>query len=163
MEIQGYESYLIYDDGRVYSKKSNRFLKERGIDKYKRYITYQLYDKKGFKREHRKHRLLAQHYIPNPENKSHVNHIDGDRTNNHISNLEWLTHIENQNAYMPIQKNNKSGHKKISFNKGGYWYFTTIYYGNRISKYFKNKTDALCYKYIILLRIKAGHFDRLIS
>lgn len=43
----------------------------------------------------RLHRLLAEHFIPNPENKPNINHIDGNRQNNNLSNLEWVTSKEN--------------------------------------------------------------------
>lgn len=41
------------------------------------------------------HRLIAELFIPNPENLPHINHKDGDRFNNHFSNLEWCTHQQN--------------------------------------------------------------------
>lgn len=42
------------------------------------------------------HRIIAQAFIPNPEHKLYVNHIDGDKYNNIVSNLEWVTASENQ-------------------------------------------------------------------
>lgn len=47
------------------------------------------------------HRLVAEAFIPNPDNLSEVNHIDSNRANNHVSNLEWVSHSENmKHAYV---------------------------------------------------------------
>lgn len=49
----------------------------------------------GSGRTHRVHRLVAKAFIPNPKKKRTVNHKDGDKTNNHVDNLEWATYSEN--------------------------------------------------------------------
>lgn len=55
------------------------------------------------------HRLVAAAFIPNPENKPCIDHIDGDRANNHADNLRWVTVKENQNN--PITKSKWIGKK----------------------------------------------------
>lgn len=59
-----------------------------------KYIT-DILCKDGTRSSRRRHRLVAEAFIPNPEGKSDVNHIDGNGHNNCISNLEWTSHKEN--------------------------------------------------------------------
>jgi len=144
MEIEGYPNYLIYDDGRVWSKKSNKFLKHQ-INNFG-YFTIGLTDVK-VRKFFKIHRLVAIHYIPNTENKPDVNHIDGDKSNNNIKNLEWMTRSENCNAFKKTPTINTSGEKNITFNKSHkLWVYQKIHYGKRMVKYFKTFEEACEYK-----------------
>ena len=106
MEINNYQDYLIYRDGRVFNKRYNRFLKP--CKNTHGYLRVDLC-KNGKHKNFLNHRLVAIHYIDNPENKPCVDHIDGNKTNNNISNLRWVTKIENENAFQPLKKTNTSG------------------------------------------------------
>jgi len=99
--------YLIYPDGRVYSELSNKFL---SIHKAKNgYLNLHLYiDRKVVNKGI--HQLVAETYIPNPENKSTVNHRDGNKENNYDWNLQWMTQGENnQHSYDTGLKKAPSG------------------------------------------------------
>ena len=94
-DVVGYEGlYTVSEDGRIYSHISNKFLKPN-VTKCG-YATVQLFKNKTGKRL-LIHRLVAQAFIPNPENKEQVNHKDENKLNNQISNLEWNSRKENMN------------------------------------------------------------------
>ena len=59
------------------------------------YLTVSLLTNDGLKRTHYLHRLIAEYFIPNPLNKKCINHKDGNKQNNLIENLEWVSHGEN--------------------------------------------------------------------
>jgi len=153
MEINNYPDYLIYEDGRVYSKYTKRFMKPKNNGTG--YLHLGL-SKNGKRKFHSVHRLVAIHYIPNPHNKKEVDHIDRNKENNHVSNLRWATHSENQQNKAK-HCTNKSGIKNISYNKRqNRWRYEKRYKGKLVTKYFKSKIDCLCYKYIQTLKIKCG-------
>jgi hypothetical protein len=90
--VNGYENYLISKSGLVYSIKSKKLLKPT-MDT-KGYCKVALYNDEG-KLNISLHRLVALNYIDNPDNKPQVNHINGIKTDNKVSNLEWVTNQEN--------------------------------------------------------------------
>lgn len=90
--LSGYPDYIIYDDGRIYSRFVDREMKSRKGNGYLN-ITLVNVDKKENRKKvtHRVHILVAKAYHTNPNNLPVVNHIDGNKTNNHKSNLEWVS------------------------------------------------------------------------
>ena len=82
------DNYNIYSDGRIFSLKRNKFLKPQ-----KRGNGYLFVCLNG--KAMSIHRLVALLFIENPFNKVEVNHKDGNKQNNHVSNLEWVTKSEN--------------------------------------------------------------------
>lgn len=153
-DIKDYEGlYAIEEDGRVWSYISNKYLNPN-LEGNGYYVVSLYKDKlsKTFKL----HRLLAEAYIPNPENKPYIDHIDRDRTNNSINNLRWVTHQENM-CNLSVQKNNKLQEQYIYFkiskkktNSGiklyeRYWFEITRD-GVRHQKYFKTLDEAKVYR-----------------
>lgn len=94
MKKHPYFNCMVTEDGQVFSmqgKKYSPFENEFG------YLTVNLKDPEDGKWKKRKvHRIVAETYIENPEGKREVNHIDCDKKNNTLDNLEWVTSKENK-------------------------------------------------------------------
>ena len=88
-----YTDYYITPEGSVWSSLSNKFLSQYNINKKQSYRC--VGGKFGNKNRVLVHRLVAETFIPNPHNLTDVNHINGDKTDNSVSNLEWLSHTDN--------------------------------------------------------------------
>jgi hypothetical protein len=114
--IEDNEDYEVSNDGLVRKKENKKVLaqtaqKSDASEGYVRYIVTLKNNKK-----HRVHRLVANAFVPNPENKLEVDHIDGNALNNHYTNLRWATrHEQMRNTKKPV--NNTSGTKGVSWKK----------------------------------------------
>lgn len=92
--IKDYPNYIVYSNGKVYSIKNKKYLTPR-ID-HKGYVCYRL-SKDGLTKEFKAHRLVANAFIANDKHLPQVNHIDENKTNNDVSNLEWCDGKYNMN------------------------------------------------------------------
>lgn len=112
--IEGHPNYEVSNLGNVRSKdkyittkKGWKYLSKGKTLKpwFASYLTVQLTNNKRATI----HRLVAQAFIPNPDNKAEVNHIDGNKRNNCVSNLEWVTRSENHTHayYTNLRTDNK--------------------------------------------------------
>ena len=90
-KIEG-TKYSVSTYGRVMNDKRGTFVSPLEMQGYKRVDLYE----NGKHHYLRIHRLVATAFIPNPDNKPQVNHIDGNKSNNRVDNLEWCTGSENQ-------------------------------------------------------------------
>lgn len=110
--IDGFPDYLVTSNGRVFSLKYGKF-KELKQEKTKSGYLFVRLCKNNEKFHKYVHRLVAQAFITNYENKKEINHIDENKTNNHASNLEWVTHKENINHGTHLERMRKAKCKKI--------------------------------------------------
>ena len=109
-------TYQISNTGKVRNKKTGLLLKPKYNKKGYQYINLS-YSHTGRVKWYI-HRLVAVHFIPNLENKPQVNHIDGNKQNNNVNNLEWCTNDENQkHAILNNLHYQGEQHKSHKFNE----------------------------------------------
>ena len=101
-DIKGYEGkYAITEDGRVWSYLSHKYLELKiAQNQYRQVCLY----KDGRKKMFYVHRLVAEAFIPNPEQLQTVNHINLNKGDNRVENLEWLSIGDNVRHYYRLAK-----------------------------------------------------------
>ena len=125
-DIAGYGGlYQISNQGRVKSLKSNKVK-----------ILKLILDKDGYnvislssdvKKQFRVHRLVAIAFIPNPENLPQINHVDGDKCNNNVANLQWCDASENMKHAFYTGLNSGKGEKHYRYNSKTFKFFHKQY------------------------------------
>jgi len=136
---QVYENYIIFEDGRLFSVKRNRFLTPSKFCRCGRYRVFTMHIN-GIQKTAYAHRIVAEAFIPNPSNYPLVNHIDGNPSNNNVTNLEWC-----------IQKYNS----KHAYEIGSYYKNVCLV----CSKEFYSKNE-ICHDCKIKARDKIITFDK---
>jgi hypothetical protein len=139
-KIDGYDNYHVSNFGNVINSKTERILKP--FNNGYGYLQIELY-KNGKRKNYKLHRLIAIAYIPNPENKSFIDHIDNNSLNNYILNLRWSTPLEN-NFNSLKSKNTSSIYKGVYFNKSRNKFLARIQVNgkNKFLGYFEDELAA---------------------
>lgn len=115
--IKDFPKYSISNLGRIKNSETGKDLKPFKIGtKNEQYYAVDFYP--YHKKNIRIHRLVAQAFIPNPDNKPEVNHIDGNHFNNAVNNLEWVTGSENCiHAYRVLNRKKYYGAENVTSKK----------------------------------------------
>ena len=116
LKINGFDDYSININGLVRNDKTNKTLKP--MISTSGYVFFHLVKNK---KKHTKylHRLIGETFIPNPDNLPQIDHIDGNKQNNDISNLHWVSISENRIAYGNEQRAKNRMRKVIAVNEKG--------------------------------------------
>ncbi len=134
--IKNFESYSISNLGNVKKNDTNKILKQYNSHGYKRISLNGIHQSV--------HRLVAEAFIPNPENKPCVDHKNNIRDDNRIDNLRWATTKEN-NQNVSISSRNKSGYKGVNWDKRSNRWRASIFENglNVHLGYFESLDDAV--------------------
>lgn len=119
LQIKDFPNYYVTENGDVYSRNYNHTGRIKKLTPHKNYKGY-LWTHLGKSKMYYVHRLVAETFIPNPENKPQINHINGIKEDNRVENLEWCTNSENQkHAYKVLHRTNNFLGKRYLAGKCG--------------------------------------------
>lgn len=126
-----YPNFKIDENGNVLNCKTKTIYK-KSIRKANGYLyAYLPLGKRGNTKCIRIHKAVAETFIPNPNNLSCINHIDENKQNCNINNLEWVTHKENVNKHLDIHINEHPNKRKLSFKEIKFIYDNVDKYSQR--------------------------------
>lgn len=144
MKIKGFENYEIFEDGTITGYKGEKL---KPIVKKTGYCEVYLY-KDGKPHYKLLHRLVAETFLPKVIGKNEVNHIDGNKLNNSVSNLEWCNRNENlAHAYKTGLKKNNTVAKSIlciKIDTKERFVFSSIYQASKKLKISKGNICLCC-------------------
>lgn len=152
-EIKGFENYSISDDGKVFNNKTNKELKKCISTSGYYYVQLIKNKKKNMKYIHR---LVAETFIENT--KEQVDHINGDKLNNNVSNLRWVTARENYYNYGYEERKKNRCRKVIATSNS-----KTIEFNSRkeCAKYFNCSPSKIKYNHLYNKGNKKGFIFKL--
>lgn len=121
MDYVDFHGYKVYRDGTIIGRKGKEVHPYQDSKGYLR-IDINMDGTRKTRKTYKVHRIVAQCFIPNPDNKPQVNHINGIKTDNRAENLEWCTNAENQKhavrtglrTVFPDNRGERNGQHKLS-------------------------------------------------
>lgn len=154
-KLEEYPNYLIYNDGRVYSLLRNKFLKPSSQPRG--YYVYRLKTKNGQFKTKDAHRLIAQAFLTDYSDALQVNHINGNKHDNNITNLEMVTASENMIHAKQTGLLKKQSHaKKVLAAPNRYKVLVTK---NKIKQQFESLNEA--FKHIGYTQVPATYYYKI--
>ena len=151
IRVEGFPDYVIHPVGtilRIHKHHTREMKHSKRPDGYMRICLCNNGKQKLFL----VHRLLALHFIPNPENKPCIDHINGVKDDNRLENLEWVTMTENNRRREYVKNPHIITKGGILKRKSGSWAWYYRMSGKQITKSMKNREDLQKFRKETLLK-----------
>lgn len=158
--VDGFEDYFVSNQGRI---KSTKYAVEKILKPIPTKTGYMEVNlmKNGYRKHFRVHRLVAKAFIPNPLEKPEINHIDYNRKNNAVWNLEWVNKSENNlhsscHRHGPRRFKTNTGEHHIVLHKNHMYSVGVGPKENRKTYYFRDMLDAIKFRDKMIENVKTN-------